>query len=401
MEDAPSTTRLYHRRADPPRRRSTTSPSSSTGSSSTPTPSPCTADELVGRAADRRRPRSAQRLVEAADGSVRIIATALEQSQRRPVGRPGRPGLADGAGGQLGGAPAAHRQGERRRRPAGPGAGHRPPPARPPGRRRVRRSGGARRHPAAPPGHRWARPRDGGVVPHGAGRRRGRRASWPPSCSSGAASIEAIGLLLDAGDHEQATPAGHGAQRVDHRHGRAAPAALAAGPARTGHRARAGAAAAAGVGDVGHRARRRRHRRHRPGRRAGRRRRHPPLRRRVAVEAARARLAEGRHDEAVRAAEQALVDLGDGEEQTFARAHEVLAESAATSDARADLQRAAECYRIAVVGVGGLRRVRPRPGLPARPRGSACSSRSAATTRRSPSSASCSARPTCPTPSAR
>ena len=74
----------------------------------------------------------------------------------------------------------------------------------------------------------------------------------------------------------------------------------------------------------------------------------PALRRRVAVEAARARLAEGRHDEAVRVAEQALIDLGDGEEQTFARAHEVLAESAATSDARADLQRAAESYHIAV-----------------------------------------------------
>lgn len=73
----------------------------------------------------------------------------------------------------------------------------------------------------------------------------------------------------------------------------------------------------------------------------------PPLRRRAEVEAARARFSEGRVDEAVRIAEQALVDLGDGEDSTFARAYEVLAECAATSDARIDLQRAAECYRVA------------------------------------------------------
>ena len=52
-------------------------------------------------------------------------------------------------------------------------------------------------------------------------------------------------------------------------------------------------------------------------------------------------------------------------------------------------------------GVGGVRRVRPRPGLPARSWRWACSSSSGGTTRRSPSSASCWRRPTCPTPSAR
>ena len=79
----------------------------------------------------------------------------------------------------------------------------------------------------------------------------------------------------------------------------------------------------------------------------------PRLRRRAEVEAARARLAEGNRVEAVRAAEQALVDLGVGEEHTYARAYEVLAECAATSDARVDLQRAAECYSIAAAAWEG------------------------------------------------
>jgi DNA-binding SARP family transcriptional activator len=73
----------------------------------------------------------------------------------------------------------------------------------------------------------------------------------------------------------------------------------------------------------------------------------PVLRRRVEVEAARARLNEGRIEEAVRTAERALVGIGAGEERTYARAHEVLADCHATSDNRGDLQRAAECYRIA------------------------------------------------------
>ena len=73
----------------------------------------------------------------------------------------------------------------------------------------------------------------------------------------------------------------------------------------------------------------------------------PALRRRVAIESARAGLAHGRRDEAARIAEQTLAELGDGESRTYARAHEVLAECAATSDAREDLQRAAESYRVA------------------------------------------------------
>jgi DNA-binding SARP family transcriptional activator len=79
----------------------------------------------------------------------------------------------------------------------------------------------------------------------------------------------------------------------------------------------------------------------------------PRLRRRAEVEAARARLSEGNRVEAVRAAEQALVDLGAGEEHTYARAYEVLAECATTSDTRADLQRAAECYRVAAAAWEG------------------------------------------------
>lgn len=72
------------------------------------------------------------------------------------------------------------------------------------------------------------------------------------------------------------------------------------------------------------------------------------LRRRVQVETARARLAEGHLAEAVRAAEAALVDVGTGEERTYARAHEILAECASTSEARAQLQRASEHYRTAI-----------------------------------------------------
>ncbi|MDQ3469598.1 MAG: hypothetical protein M3487_07520, partial [Actinomycetota bacterium] len=71
------------------------------------------------------------------------------------------------------------------------------------------------------------------------------------------------------------------------------------------------------------------------------------VRHRVQVEAARARITEGRVDDAVRIAKQTLVDIGAGEERTYARAYEVLAECAATSDHRADLQRAVECWHVA------------------------------------------------------
>lgn len=73
----------------------------------------------------------------------------------------------------------------------------------------------------------------------------------------------------------------------------------------------------------------------------------PRLRRRVAIESARARLAEGQRHMAEEIARATLTELGDGEERTYARAHQVLAECASTSDAREDLQRAAESYRVA------------------------------------------------------
>lgn len=79
----------------------------------------------------------------------------------------------------------------------------------------------------------------------------------------------------------------------------------------------------------------------------------PAVRRRVQVEAGRARLTEGRLEEAVQLVEEALVDLGEGEAQTYARAYELLAECATTSDARPDLQRAAECYRVAATAWEG------------------------------------------------
>jgi DNA-binding SARP family transcriptional activator len=73
----------------------------------------------------------------------------------------------------------------------------------------------------------------------------------------------------------------------------------------------------------------------------------PPVRRRVAIESARARLAEGDLDTAEAIARLTLAELGEGEVRTFARGHQVLAEAASMSDAREDLQRAAESYRVA------------------------------------------------------
>lgn len=73
----------------------------------------------------------------------------------------------------------------------------------------------------------------------------------------------------------------------------------------------------------------------------------PALRHRVAVEAARARLTEGDVAAAIAIAEQALREIGPGEERTYARAYDLLGQSAAMSDSRADLQRAAEYYQVA------------------------------------------------------
>ena len=71
------------------------------------------------------------------------------------------------------------------------------------------------------------------------------------------------------------------------------------------------------------------------------------MRRRVAIESARARLTEGNIAVAERIVHDTLHELGEGEGQTFARAHQVLGECAMDSDAREDLQRAAESFRVA------------------------------------------------------
>lgn len=73
----------------------------------------------------------------------------------------------------------------------------------------------------------------------------------------------------------------------------------------------------------------------------------PIIRHRVAVEAARARLTGGDVAAAVRIAERALGELGPGEERTYARAYDLLGQCAATGEGRVELQRAAECYQIA------------------------------------------------------
>ena len=73
----------------------------------------------------------------------------------------------------------------------------------------------------------------------------------------------------------------------------------------------------------------------------------PQVRRRVAVESARARLTQGDVEIAERIVHDTLVELGEGEGQTYARAYQVLGECAMDSDNREDLQRAAESLRIA------------------------------------------------------
>ena len=73
----------------------------------------------------------------------------------------------------------------------------------------------------------------------------------------------------------------------------------------------------------------------------------PQVRRRVAIESARARMTEGRLEVAERMVHETLAELGEGEGVTFARAYEVLAECAMDSEAREDLQRAAECMLAA------------------------------------------------------
>ena len=73
----------------------------------------------------------------------------------------------------------------------------------------------------------------------------------------------------------------------------------------------------------------------------------PQVRRRVAVESARARLTQGDVAAAERIVHDTLREVGEGEGQTIARAHQVLGECAMDSDNRDDLQRAAESLRAA------------------------------------------------------
>ncbi len=94
----------------------------------------------------------------------------------------------------------------------------------------------------------------------------------------------------------------------------------------------------------------------------------PPLRRRVSIESARARLAEGRRDEAERIAERTLLELGDG------RGPHVRPRARGARRVRGHLRRpggpaaGGRALPRRCRGVGGQRRVRPGQGLPARPR---------------------------------
>lgn len=73
----------------------------------------------------------------------------------------------------------------------------------------------------------------------------------------------------------------------------------------------------------------------------------PPVRRRIEAAVARAEFLRGHRDKAIALATSGLRDIGPGEEHTFARAHEVLALATAASETRDDLQLAAESFRVA------------------------------------------------------
>lgn len=73
----------------------------------------------------------------------------------------------------------------------------------------------------------------------------------------------------------------------------------------------------------------------------------PSVRRRVEAAVARTEFFRGHREAAIALATSGLRDIGPGEEHTFARAHEVLALATAASETRADLQLAAESFRVA------------------------------------------------------
>ena len=133
-----------------------------------------TAPEVVDYVPDRSA-TIATRVVEAADGCVRIIATALDQAMREPGADP--IALASRMVRAANSAALATSRHPRQRghRPARPGAGHRSPAPRSARRARVRRTGARRRRAAAATPHRRSRPGHGGLVPVGRGRAGGRR----------------------------------------------------------------------------------------------------------------------------------------------------------------------------------------------------------------------------------
>ena len=317
----------------------------------------------------------------------------------RPGADPDRHRLADGPRRQRGRAATARAARAGGDRPARPGTGHRPPPARP--ARRARASSTAPSRPASrcagrsPAGSTSPPRRRSDRLPSTRDRRRaGRRAGRARPADRGHRPA-ARRRRPRAGDAD-----GDGAQRVGHRHRRAPPDAQPARPPRPDDRAGAAAAAAARLGDPSRSVGSTRPRRHRPGGGDGRRRR-PPVRRRVAIEAAGPASPKAAARRPCASPSETLVDLGDGEEP------HVRPRLRGARRVRRDVRcpRGPPARRRVLPrrgrGLGGLRRVRPGPGLPAGPRARRARPARPATTRRSPSSASCSARRTCPTPNAR
>ena len=147
----------------------------------------------------------ADRLCEAADGSVRVIATSLDQAQRDQTADAVAIASQHGPRRRRRRSPPPRRSRTRRRRSARPRAGHRPPPSRTPRWPRLRRRA------PSPPAFRCA-----ARSPAPSSWRRAsalRTAPIDPAIAGDLANdmlargrdLEAIGLVLDAGDHHRAT----------------------------------------------------------------------------------------------------------------------------------------------------------------------------------------------------
>ena len=305
-----------------------------------------TADEIVD-ALSRARPAVADQVVQAADGSVKLVVTALDQWRRQPD-----PG------------PRGHRRPRLAQRQRGrPASNSTPPIASSSGCSPARRVSTSRCSPrsAGPAscGGRW-RPasRCAGRSPATSTcsmrpfyRAHEIEAATATRLASALAErgrpLEAAGLLLDAGVPDRAARLLMDAARVGHQVGRAASDAQRARPPRHGHRQRTGAAAPAGQ-------------RRRPRSVASIRSSttsigpppspRTPIRRSVggsrppSPEPSSSAATATRRSPSPRSG---LRDIGPGEEHTFARAHEVLALATAASETRDDLQLAAESFRVA------------------------------------------------------